>query len=278
VSHNIGVCSWSLQPTDAGNLITSLAPTGAKCLQLHLDPLRSGEWDEAASLDALRDAGIRILSGMVATKDEDYSTLASISETGGLRPDSTWDENRAAAIENAALAQRMGLSLISLHAGFLPEEAGVPERTKLVKRLREYIDIFAERDIICALETGQESATTLAEFLEELDRPRSGVNFDPANMLLYDKGDPVQALDLLAPWVRQIHIKDAICTKIPGTWGEEVPAGTGEVDWTAFFDVIAARKLDVDLIIEREAGDDRVGDIATAQTLVSTQLARIAGH
>ena len=59
-------------------------------------------------------------------------------------------------------------------------------------------------------------------FCTELNHPNIGVNFDPANMILYDKGDPVKALHVLAPWMRQVHIKDAKRTKIPGTWGEEV--------------------------------------------------------
>jgi sugar phosphate isomerase/epimerase len=79
---------------------------------------------------------------------------------------------------------------------------------------------------------------------------------------------------LLAPHVRQIHIKDARRTKVPGTWGEEVPVGTGEVNWKQFFAVVAARDLSVDLMIEREAGNDRVGDIVTARKLVEQEIAK----
>jgi len=91
-------------------------------------------------------------------------------------------------------------------------------------------------------------------------------------MLLYGMGEPVEALRKLAPHVRQVHIKDARRTKVAGTWGEEVPVGTGEVDWKAFFGVIAERKLSVDLMIEREAGTDRCGDIALARKLVETHV------
>ena len=278
MSRHIGVCSWSLQPASASQLVERLEPTGATYVQLALDPLRTGAWPEADALETLRAAGVQVLSGMVETAGEDYSTLESIRETGGLRPDATWDVNREAASANAKLARRMGLDLISFHAGFLPEEPGDPEREKLVGRLREFVDRFAAEGVRCAFETGQESAPTLAAFLEELDHESIGVNFDPANMLLYDKGDPVEALALLSPWVRQIHVKDANRTRTPGTWGEEVPAGTGEVDWDGFFDVVAARGLDVDLVIEREAGDARVADIATARALVDAQLRRIGSQ
>jgi sugar phosphate isomerase/epimerase len=243
------------------------------CLQLALDPLRTGEWERGETERDLRAVGLAVRSGMMATAGEDYSTLATIRETGGLRSDRNWEANRRAASENARLARELGLDLVTFHAGFLPEEHG-PERAKLVARLREVVDRFAEHGVRAAFETGQESAETLLAFLEELDRPTAGVNFDPANMLLYDMGEPVAALALLAPFVRQIHVKDARRTKVKGTWGEEVPVGTGEVDWRRFFDVVAAKRLAVDLMIEREAGGDRAGDIRRARELVERELRR----
>jgi sugar phosphate isomerase/epimerase len=97
-----------------------------------------------------------------------------------------------------------------------------------------------------------------------------GVNFDPANMILYDKGSPIDALKALSPWLKQCHIKDANRTKVPGTWGDEVPAGTGQVDWMAFFRVLVGSQFKGDLAIEREAGNQRVRDIATAKALVES--------
>ena len=79
------------------------------------------------------------------------------------------------------------------------------------------------------LETGQEVADTMAVFLKKLDRANVGVNFDPANMILYDKGDPIAALNKLVPPDKQCHIKDAVRTKTPGTWGEEC---LGRARWT----------------------------------------------
>src|SRR6185369_16319577 len=106
-------------------------------------------------------------------------------------------------------------------------------------------------------ETGQEKAPTLLGVLSELDCPNVGVNFDPANMILYGKGDPVESLRLLASHVRQIHVKDAFPTLKPGTWGREVPAGQGAVDWDAFFEAALALPRQVHFVIEREAGQDR---------------------
>ena len=261
----LGVCSWSLRARTPGELAERVRAVGVDCLQLALDPLRTGAWPRAETDAALH--GLEIRSGMMGTAGEDYSTLATIRATGGVRPDEHWEANRRAASANAELARALGLELVSFHAGFLPEERGA-ERAKLVARLREVVDRFAEHGVRAAFETGQERAETLLAFLEELDRPAAGVNFDPANMLLYDMGDPIEALDALAPWVRQIHVKDARRTQTRGAWGEEVTAGTGEVDWQAFFELLARRKIAVDLMIEREAGSDRIGDIRTARALV----------
>jgi L-ribulose-5-phosphate 3-epimerase len=118
------------------------------------------------------------------------------------------------------------------------------------------------------LETGQEAAATMAGFLKKLDRPNVGVNFDPANMILYDKGDPVAALRTLGPWLKQCHLKDAVRTKTPGTWGEEVRFGTGQVDWKAFFQALATVGFKGNLCIEREAGSQRVADIRAAREYV----------
>jgi sugar phosphate isomerase/epimerase len=87
-------------------------------------------------------------------------------------------------------------------------------------------------------------------------------------MLLYDKGDPIVSLQRLGRWLKQVHIKDANRTQVPGTWGEEVVAGTGQVDWKAFFATLASLGYQGDLCIEREAGTQRVADIRAAAAFV----------
>ncbi len=108
--------------------------------------------------------------------------------------------------------------------------------------------------------------------LEKLNKKNVGVNFDPANMLLYDKGNPVAAARALGPWIRQVHIKDARRTAHPDSWGDEVPAGTGEVDWPAFFTALREVNFTGNLVIEREAGNQRVEDIRRAKALVESIL------
>ena len=129
-------------------------------------------------------------------------------------------------------------------------------------------DVFAAKGISLAFETGQETAETLNLFLEKLNRSTVGVNFDPANMILYEKGDPIEALRWIARWLKQCHIKDARQTRQPGTWGDEVVVGTGEVNWRAFFDTLSDLEFDGYCCIEREAGNQRAQDIRAAREFV----------
>ncbi len=269
----IGVCSWSLRPTSPAELVERVAAVGVQTVQLALDPLRTRAWSPGETVDRLEAAGVRIASGMMGTEGEDYSTLESIRITGGVRPDATWPANLAASRANAKLARRLELELVTLHAGFLPHDRDDPERGRMVTRLREVVDVFADEGVAVGFETGQEDAATLLDVLEELDRPTAGVNFDPANMILYSMGDPVAALRALLPRVLQVHVKDALPPERPGTWGAEVPVGSGAVDWDAFFAVLARAGRPIDAMIEREAGEDRVRDARTARDLVAAACA-----
>jgi L-ribulose-5-phosphate 3-epimerase len=276
VTGRIGVCSWSLQPSGPIDLARKARACGLDWVQLALDPLRTGAWKVDETHQALRGAGIGVLSGMMAMAGEDYATIDSIRRTGGIRPDATWDQNLAAARENAALARDLGLALVSFHAGFLPERPDDPEREKLLDRIRTLVDVFAEAGVKVALETGQESEGCLHRALLDLRRPGAGLNFDPANLILYGMGDPIEALDLLHEWVRQIHVKDAVPASKRGDWGTEVAAGAGSVDWGALFAVLAKRGVACDFVIEREAGATRVEDVRWARILIEERLGRTA--
>lgn len=272
----LGACSWSLKCDSPVDLARALGEVGASCVQLALEPLRTETWPIEETTTSLRRANIRIVSGMIGTKGEDYSTLQSIRETGGVRSDAHWLWNLTMAEESAAIAKKLGVKLVTFHAGFLPERKGDSLRRKMLGRIAQIADRFAAQGVKLALETGQETAETLLDVLKELAHPNVGINFDPANMILYDMGDPVAALDTLAPHVVQVHIKDALLTEDPGTWGSEVVVGTGDVDWESFFEVVREHKLACTFMIEREAGDTRVADMTAARELVEPLIAGLA--
>ena len=267
-ANRLAVCSWSLQPKDPEDLIEQVKATGLHRIQLALDPIRDEPDRWMPVLELTRKNNIGIASAMFGCVGEDYSSLESIRLTGGLTPDATWDQNWKFIQQHAGFLHRIGITLVTVHAGFLPHDEKDPKYAVMLERLGLVADVLGSRRVDVAFETGQETAETLRAFLRNLRRPNVGVNFDPANMILYDKGDPIEALYALGSWVKQVHIKDAVRTKVPGQWGQEVPVGTGEVDWAAFFEALTRVRFGGYCCIEREAGTQRVEDIATARKFV----------
>lgn len=270
--YRIAVCSWSLQPESADALAERALATGVAGVQLALDPIRLGIMELGETRNRLREAGLEIVSGMMGLEGEDYSTLETIRRTGGLVPDDTWPANRRAAAELARIAAELKLGLVTFHAGFISHSPVDPRRSVLLDRLRTMTEIYGVRGVRIALETGQESAATLGEVLDVLEPQRVGVNFDPANLILYGSGDSVAALRALAPRVVQVHAKDALPAVQAGEWGVEVPVGEGTVDWAALLGAMLECREVKDIVIEREAGSDRVGDVTHARRYLESVL------
>ncbi|MEI6605290.1 MAG: sugar phosphate isomerase/epimerase family protein [Verrucomicrobiota bacterium] len=268
----LAVCSWSLRPTDPADLANQLQDLGILRAQLDLDPLRENPavWRELPAV--LADAGIEVVSGMFRTVGEDYTSLESIRLSGGLVPDATWDANWANLQVTVQNARRLGIHIVMTHAGFLPHEPSDPAFAKLLERMRQVARLFADNGLTLCCETGQESATALVSFLDHLAEPNVAVNFDPANMLLYNNGDPIAALRTIGQRVKSCHLKDATVTLTPGTWGAEVPIGSGHVDWPAFFTTMADIDYRGYFCFEREAGAARAADIAAGRDHITNLL------
>lgn len=203
----------------------------------------------------------KLMSTMVGMAGEDYSTLETIRRTGGIVPDATWEANKRIVTRGAQLTKELGCPYMSTHAGFL-DESDPEALRKYVERVSWMRDECARFGVTLILESGQETAEDLAAFMRKV--PGVGINFDPANMILYAKGRPMEAVKLLAPWIRQVHVKDACETKTPGTWGVEVVWGEGEVGGKAFIAELGALGYQGNFVVEREAGDNRPRDIAAA--------------
>jgi sugar phosphate isomerase/epimerase len=268
ISDRIAVCSWSLRAHSPQELAQSALSVGINKVQLALDPLRAEPhiWGNGGKI--LADSGISIVSGMFGCVGEDYSSLESIRHTGGVGRDETWAANWGNIRRHVPIAAALGLKLVTFHAGFIPRDASDPMFSKIRARIIGIADAFGEFGVELGFETGQEDAETLKHFLQTLGRPNVGVNFDPANMLLYGSGDPIFALRTLAPHLKQIHIKDAKRATVAGAWGKETVVGDGEVDWQRFFDVLREVNYRGHLVIEREGGNDRIADVKRAKELV----------
>ncbi len=261
---SLGVCSWSLQVKNIPELKGFLEKLGVNVVQIACGDPHHASWDEGESMPAVaHDSGIVMTGAMLGFPGEDYTTPQTIKATGGfgnpsLRPERIkrlkWALDRTIAL---------GLSDLSLHAGFIPEPDD-PARPAMLETLALAGDLAAAKGITLAFETGQETADLLRLTLDELRSPSLKVNFDPANMLLYDMGDPIRAVEILGPDIRSVHVKDARRPKVAGHWGEEVVLGEGEVDINRFVQALKKIGYTGPLIIEREVGDQagRLRDVA----------------
>ena len=265
----IGVCSWSWK-LPMHEVIAQMEANGISGVNLALMPFIENDKYHGGSegpetwaflKEKVASGRIRVLSTMISTVGEDYTTPATIRRTGGIVPDEHWEANKVRFAKGAALTKELGCRYLLTHAGFLDEEDPIAF-AKYRARVLWIRDVCAQNGVNLILETGQEAAEALADFLPKV--PGVYVNFDPANMLLYGKGCPMEALPRILPWIRQVHVKDAVLAHKPGDWGTEVPWGEGEVGGAAFVDTLERLGFVGNYVIEREAGDNRPQDIALA--------------
>src|SRR5262249_23023372 len=151
---------------------------------------------------------LRMTGAMLGFPGEDYTTPQTIQKTGGFGNPATRVERLARFQWALDRTRDLGLTDLMLHAGFLPEP-GDPDRKPFLQTLTKVSDLANSKGVTVAFETGQETADLLRRTLDELNCPNLKVNFDPANMLLYDKGDPLRAVGILAKDIRSVHVKDA---------------------------------------------------------------------
>jgi sugar phosphate isomerase/epimerase len=260
----IGVCSWSLQVKSIPELRKLLDRLGINTVQIACGDPHHAAWDEGERLpEAARAAGMQLTGAMLGFPGEDYTTPATIQKTGGFG-DPALRRERLERLQWALERTRaLGLTDLMFHAGFIPE-VGDPARRPFLDTLARVSDLARQRGITVAFETGQETADLLRATLDELRCDNVKVNFDPANMLLYDKGDPLRAVEILGPDIRSVHVKDANRTTTPGTWGDEVPLGQGQVNIRQFIKTLKKVGYQGALCIEREVGnqEQRLADVA----------------
>jgi sugar phosphate isomerase/epimerase len=261
----VGVCSWSLH-----NDLAVLSEAKDKLALEHINLALAPALEENGSeyLKAIKKQGWKISATMINFDHEDYSTLDTIKMTGGIRPDEHWEKDSALFLAAIDVTADLGVKYIAFHAGFL-DHTDLEYAKKFHDRMKYLADAAAKKNVIILMETGQETAQELKMFLEEMKHPSLAVNFDPANMILYNKGVPADAVRTLGPWIRHIHIKDAIRTTTPGQWGAEVPWGDGQVDQDGFLAALKEVGFNGTMCVEREWGDQRLQDISLAVSRLS---------
>lgn len=256
----IGVCTWSVQ-NDFDRIDALMKTTDIEHVHLDLRPVcidRSTNY-----LQEVNGRNWTVSAAMIGFPQEDYTTLQTIRATGGIVPDDYWSVNQRYFIEAINAAAELEVGLLSAHIGFI-DHCQKSEYQKMIDRMKSLADMAADKQVMLLMETGQETAQALKQFLTDLNHPAVGINFDPANMILYGKGDPIEAVHVLGRWIGHVHIKDAIASQTPGQWGSEVVWGTGQVHAEEFLDALKEIGYKGAVAVEREAGQLRQDDIRAA--------------
>lgn len=236
-----------------------------------------------AFLKRCADAGITPTVVFGGFEGESYADIATTAKTVGLVPEAT----RAARVQEmkeiSDFAKLLGVKAVGLHIGFVPADRSSNSYQDLLVVTRELLDHVAANGQNLHLETGQESADHLLEFIHDVQRPNLFINFDPANMILYGTGNPIEALKKVGKYVRSIHCKDAkwAPADVRGTaWGTEEPLGEGDVGMETYLRTLKDLGYTGPLTIEREIAHDRdrqKKDIGTAVKLLTDLRAKILG-
>lgn len=227
---------------------------GVPTIHLHTPKKESRTPQRAQEfLQQLRDFGLTITVVFAGFEGESYADIPTTARTVGLVPPETREERKRELLEIADFAKLLGVDAVGLHVGFIPHDRSDPNYQAVKQALQEACDHCAQQGQRIHLETGQETAEALLQFLEDVGRDNLFINFDPANMILYGTGDPIPALKKVGRYVRSVHCKDAKWAAQPGKeWGTEVPFRTGDVNAELFLRTLAEIGYDGPLTIERE--------------------------
>ena len=253
---------------------------GIPTIQLHAPQPATRTEDQAKQfLARLREMDITITAVFGGFAGESYADIPTVVRTIGLVPPETRAARTREMKEIADFARLLGVDVVALHVGFLPHDSADPLYQEVLAVTREICDHCRTNDQRLHLETGQESADALLQFIGGVGRENLFVNFDPANMILYGSGEPIEALRKIGPYVRSVHCKDAKWAARPGEeWGAEVPFGDGDVGAENFLRTLLELGYDGPLTIEREIPEDpqrQKSEIGRAVDLITQLKAKL---
>jgi L-ribulose-5-phosphate 3-epimerase len=174
---------------------------------------------------------------------------------------------RIAHIKTASdFAKQCGIPAVQTHCGFIPENPNDSLYRETVTAMREVAAYCKTNGQNFRYETGQETPITLVRAIQDVGMDNQGVNFDLANLILYGKANPVDAIELIGPYVEGIHAKDGLWPKNPNELGEEVPIGKGKVDFPRIIARLKEMNYRGAVTIEREiSGAQQVEDVRAAK-------------
>jgi L-ribulose-5-phosphate 3-epimerase len=196
--------------------------------------------------------------------------------TIGLVPRAIRTARMDALKQTSDFAALLKIGEVQTHCGFIPEDPANPLYDETVQAIREVAEHCAGNGQVFLMETGQETPTTMARAINDVDRPNLGVGLDTANLILYGKANPVDAVDILGPHVRSMHAKDGRWPTDPMKLGEEVLIGTGLVDFEKVFTKLHRLGYTGAVTIEREtSGPQQIADVRAEKIYLERILSRV---
>ena len=266
----VGVMFWADR-----DRLAEIKSLGVRCGQLgipgglDLTDSVAADWREA-----LEQEQFTLVTVFAAYDGESYTDIPTVQRTVGFIPRESREEREKRTYQVSDLAAALDVRSIACHIGFVPEDTGHADYVAVRDLVRRVCDHAAQHGQTFALETGQEAAEVLLSFLKDVNRPNLGINFDPANMILYGTGDPIEALDVLREHILSVHCKDGDWPPrdASGALGSERPLGRGAVGIPRFLEKLKAIGFRGPLNIEREAEnqEERIRDIRTAVGLLKS--------
>jgi sugar phosphate isomerase/epimerase len=267
----IGVMFWAGR--DPVETVREVKALGVRCGQLGIagdvavDAAAAAKWKEA-----LKAEDFTIVTVFCAYTGEDYADIPTVQRTVGFIPPATRGEREKRTLEVSDFAAAIGAPGIACHVGFVPENHSDPDYQAVLGMVRRICDHAARHNQTFALETGQEPANVLLEFFRDVDRKNLRINFDPANMILYGTGDPIEAVGVLGPNVVTVHAKDGDWPPkgVPGALGTEKPLGNGSVGMERFVQKLKDIGYTGTVNVEREGTSPEQwrGDVGEAVKLL----------
>ena len=231
---------------------------GVPTIQLHAPAKQTRTKENAEKfLARLGELGITITAIFGGFEGESYADIPTTQRTVGLVPPETRAARTQELKEIADFGRMLGCDVVGLHIGFVPHDTSDPLYAEVVAVTQEVCDHCQGNGQTLHLETGQEAVDGLLGFLDNVDRDNLFVNFDPANMILYGTGEPIEAVRKIGGRIRSIHCKDGKWADNPGKeWGQEVPLGEGDVGMKNYLRALDEIGYTGPLTIEREIAEE----------------------
>ena len=250
-------------------------------IQLHSPAKESRTPENArAFLDRIGGLGIELTAVFGGFEGESYADIPTVSRTVGLVPPETRAARTQEMKEIADFARQLNCDMVALHLGFVPHDTTDPLYGEVLEVTRDVCDHCKANNQALHLETGQESAEGLLQFIRDVQRDNLFVNFDPANMILYGTGEPIDALKKIGNYVRSVHCKDGTWSDTPGeSWGAETALGDGQVGIENYLKTLDEIGYSGPLTIEREIPQDperQKAEIKKAVDILTSTKAALA--